>query len=134
MRYRALDVNGDYTFGQGSDNFLVDSPACVAQAVRTALLLWKGEWYLDTTAGMPWATDVLGTGTDSLYDEAIKAKIQSVQGVTDIVNYSSSLNTATRALIVDCTIDTLYGQANVNVNLSTSGYGVGPYGERPYGT
>jgi len=135
MRYRARDANGDYTFGQGSANFLVDSPACVAQAVQTALLLWVGEWYLDTTAGTPWATQVLGVGTVPLYDAAIKAKILSVQGVQDIASYSSSLNTATRVLTIDCTIDTIYGAANVNVSLSTAGgYGVGPYGERPYGT
>lgn len=135
MRYRALDANGDYTFGQGSDNFLVDNPACVAQAVKTGLLLWQGEWYLDTTAGMAWGTQVLGSGTQSLYDQAIKAKILSVQGVKDIVSYSSSLNTANRVLTVDCTVDTIYGIANVGVNLSTAGgYGVGPYGERPYGT
>lgn len=132
MRYRALDANGDYTFGQGSANFLVDSPACVAQAVQTALLLWEGEWYLDTTAGMPWATQVLGTGTMALYDQAIKAKIVSVQGVQDIVSYSSSLDVTTRTLTVDCTIDTIYGETSINIQL-TGGYGIGPYVGNVYG-
>ena len=32
MRYRREDADGDYTFGQGDDTFLIDSPECVAQA------------------------------------------------------------------------------------------------------
>lgn len=34
MRYRREDTEGDYTFGQGDDTFLIDSPECVAQAVK----------------------------------------------------------------------------------------------------
>ncbi len=50
MRYRAWDANGDYTFGQGSKNFLVNSPQCVAQAVVSRLRLQLGEWFIDTSA------------------------------------------------------------------------------------
>lgn len=28
MRYRREDADGDYTFGQGDDTFLIDSPEC----------------------------------------------------------------------------------------------------------
>jgi hypothetical protein len=55
MRYRKLDANGDYTFGGGSNDFLVNTPETVAQAVMTRLNLLQGEWFLDTTAGMPWS-------------------------------------------------------------------------------
>ncbi|MGE4978545.1 hypothetical protein AB8914_22915, partial [Yersinia enterocolitica] len=33
MRYRREDENGDYTFGQGDNTFLINSPEAVAQAV-----------------------------------------------------------------------------------------------------
>lgn len=51
MRYRREDENGDYTFGKGDDTWLINSPECVAQAIRTRFLLWYGQWFLDTTEG-----------------------------------------------------------------------------------
>lgn len=39
MRYRVLSPTGDYTFGQGPGEFLVNSPAAVAQAIGTRLRL-----------------------------------------------------------------------------------------------
>ena len=120
MRYRALSSTGDYTWGQGSANFLVNSPACVAQAVQTRLALDLGEWYLNTTDGTPYATEILGTGTMNLYDVAVQARILGTPGVQDIQagSYSSTLNPATRALTIRCTIDTVYGAAEIAATLS----------------
>ena len=44
MRYRREDDDGDYTFGQGDDTWLVNSPEAVAQAIKTRFLLWYGDW------------------------------------------------------------------------------------------
>ena len=55
MRNRAMDANGDYQFGR-SGLFLVDSPAGVAQAIKTKLLLAAGEWFLDADEGTPYST------------------------------------------------------------------------------
>ena len=40
MRYRREDDDGVYTFGQGDDTWLVNSPEAVAQAIKTRFLLW----------------------------------------------------------------------------------------------
>jgi hypothetical protein len=137
MRVRALDANGDMTFGFSSVNFLVNSPQAVVQCVLTALKLWQGEWFLDTTAGMPWSTQVLGMNTQSLYDNAVRTVILGVQGVTGITAYSSSLNAATRELSIEVEISTAYGSAALSTSLfappQLSGYGVGGYAENPYG-
>ena len=109
MKYRALDANGDMTFGQGSQNFLVDSPVAVAQLVKTRLGLFQGEWFLDVTEGMPWATQVLGAHTNATYDLAIQECILDTEGVTEIVSYSSVRNPVTRALTVTVTLNTAYG-------------------------
>lgn len=133
MRYRALDKNGDMQFGKGrSEEFLVNSPACVAQAVLTALRLHQGEFFLDATKGVPYETQILGYGTASLYDAVIKNAILGVQGVSSILAYSSSLNRANRTLSVSVTINTIYSGAAISVSLST-GYGYLGYGELPYG-
>lgn len=135
MRYRALTATGDYSFGLGPSEFLVNTPATVAQAVLTALLLHQGEWFLNITAGMPWETQVLGYGTQTLYDAAIKSAILGVEGVKQILNYNSSLNTKTRNLTVNVTIDTIYGEATITgASVGILGYGQMPYGgPGPYG-
>ncbi len=117
MRYRTLDAQGDYTFGASARNFLVDSPDAVAQAVRTRLMLFRGEWFYDTSQGMPWKTDVLGKGTEAIYDLRIQAQILKTQGVTGIAAYASQINKDTRALSVQATIDTQFGQATVSTTL-----------------
>lgn len=117
MRYRALSPSGDYTFGQGRANFLVNSPATVAQAVLTRLLLLQGEWFLDTSDGTPYATQVLGTGTQATRDQAIKSRVLDTQGVTGIVAYASQVNADTRGFSVQMTIDTTYGQTQVTAAL-----------------
>jgi hypothetical protein len=138
MRVRALDANGDMTFGAGAQNFLVDSPQAVLQCVLTAMKLWQGEWFLDTTAGIPWNTQVLGADTQPLYDNAIRTAIRAVQGVTGISSYSSSFNPSTRVLTVSVTITTQFGPATLEPTPlqwaapPKTGYGItpptGPYG------
>lgn len=110
MRYRALSATGDYTFGHGNANFLVNSPATVAQAVLTRLSLWRGQWWLDLTVGMPWLEDVIGKNTGPIYDIQIQQYILATQGVSQIQGYSSSLNRTTRALKVSiANLVTIFG-------------------------
>lgn len=114
MRYRSLSPEGDYVFGQGSTEFLINSPAAVAQAVRTRLLLEAGEWYLDLTEGTPYSTQILGAGTQALYDQAFQERILDTPGVTTIDDYSSILD-QNRRLSVSANISTLYGAAALTV-------------------
>jgi hypothetical protein len=136
MRVRKLDAAGDYTFGLGSQNFYVDQVALVQQKILTGLKLWQGEFFLDTTAGMPWGTKVLGVGTQSLYDAAIQRQIRSTKGVTGIANYGSAFNSTTRQLNVTASVTTMFGSVTVSLPFAipaVGGYGVGGYGVNPYG-
>ena len=113
MIYRKLDANGDYTFGRQSANFYANVPAAVAQAVKTRLTLIQGEWFLDTTAGTPYSSQILGAGNVAYYDRAIQNVILGTPGATSLIDYSSSVNAATRAAAVNATINTAYGVAAV---------------------
>jgi hypothetical protein len=112
MRYRALDQNLDMTFGQGGANFLVNSPAAVGQAILTRLKLMQGEWFLDRTVGMPYATQVFVEGGRFSADRAAQAVILGTQGVTDLVGYASQF-TASRNWLAAALVNTIYGQTTV---------------------
>lgn len=113
MRYRTLSPTGDYVFGEGSTEFLINSPEAVAQAVKTRLGLATGEWFLDLNEGTPYATQILGEGTLMLYDQAIQDRILGTQGVLSLDQYASVLDQETRALTVSCLISTIYGQIQI---------------------
>lgn len=119
MRVRKLSPTGDFTFGGGQLNYLVDSPACVGQVVKTSLLLWLGEWYLDTTVGMPWIQGVLGKHNQDTADLTVQDYILQVQGVTDISNYTSVGEQPQRNYVARAVIDTQYGPTPVDVSNQT---------------
>lgn len=121
MRYRKLDPNGDYTFGLQAGNFFINVPAAVAQAVQTRLGLIEGEWFLDTTIGTPYNTEILGMGTIPYFDSAIKQVIEGTYGVNNIVDYASAVNPNTRASAVACTIDTIYGITDLGLKTNATG-------------
>lgn len=116
MKYRALSPSGDYVFGQGLSEFLVNSPQAVAQAVQTRLGLFTGEWFLDQTEGTPYAAEILGTSTQPLYDQAIQERIIGTQGVQSLDDYASFLDQS-RKLSVACMITTIYGSVAVTAAL-----------------
>lgn len=120
MRVRELDANGDMTFGFSQNNFLINSAAAVAQNVQTRLLLFLGEWFLDTSDGTDWNGSVLGKYTRGLYDTIIRARILGTVGVTSIVQgtYTSAVNPQTRALSVSCQIITQFSTAPQTITVT----------------
>lgn len=114
MKYRKLDANGDMVFGGDLNAFYIDNPEAVAQAVATRLRLSLGEWFLDTTDGTPWQTQVLGKYTGSTRDVVIKARVTDTPGVLSIVNYSSQVGALERrAFTVQMQINTIFGVVEI---------------------
>lgn len=113
MRYRREDENGDYTFGQGDNTFLINSPEAVAQAVKTRFELWRGQWFLDLTEGTPYIQSVLGKQRSDVYILAIRERILDTQGVNSIQEFEASYSGDNRRVIFTATIDTIYGTTTV---------------------
>lgn len=117
MRYRKLS-NLDYTFG-GNVNDFVSGELAVAQAVKTNLLLLLGEWWEDTSIGVPVFQNILSTrGTrDNLQaiDLILQAAITSTQGVIKLNNYVGTYNSVTRSYSITCTVTTQYGDATISI-------------------
>ena len=112
MRYRKLDDNGDYSFGNGGANFFQDVPEAVGQAIVTRLYLFLGEWFLDTSDGTPWYTEVLGKGTEGSRDLVLQERILGTTGLIELTGYQSSYQGLSRAFSVSLTADTRYGALN----------------------
>lgn len=61
----------------------------VGQHVRQRLMTHRGEWFLDTEAGVPWLDQLLGRAYDSALAEAVvKAEILDTDGVEEITSFS----------------------------------------------
>ena len=101
---------GDWIFGHGSQDYFIDVPDAVAQICLTRLALNRGEWFLDTREGTPYMQDILGHNTN--YDFEIQARILGTPGVTELINYSSNID-STRNLTVNAQIQTVYGQVTI---------------------
>jgi hypothetical protein len=120
MRYRQLTSSGDYQFGHSGGDFWFNVPEAVGQAVKTRLLLFRGEWFADTSEGTPWGGfplndlvvaqgQILGKNTLITADVAIKTAVLQTQGVIGIRDYFSSFDPNKRSLSVGMVIDTIYG-------------------------
>lgn len=115
MRYRAQSATGDYQFGR-TGIFLVNTPAAVAQSIKTRLLLWTDEWFLDNTEGTPFNPLVLGHHTQATRDLVFQQRILDTPGVEEILNYYSTIDAARRFEVV-ATVRTTYGVVQLNVGV-----------------
>ena len=119
MRYRKLSSDGDYVFGSGKNDFLVNSPETVAQAILTRLKLWLGEWFADTADGTGWNQSIVGKHSKNLYELTLRQRVLETPGVINIMDFQSSLDADARRLTVSMTVNTVYGEAYLNEDLTT---------------
>ncbi len=120
MRYRRLDSNHDYMFGKGKDDYLVDStgnPNAIAQAIKTRLLLFLGEWWEDQKDGLPLWQKILGTrNNEAVINRLITTRIKGLvlpdgsYGVKSVSQVTSSYDVNSRAYSFSCAVDTTFGK------------------------
>ena len=116
MRYRKQSADGDYTFGNGQSDFWRDQPEAVAQAAKTRMELWLGEWFLNIDEGTPYLQGILGKHDKPIADITIQERLLNTQGATDLSDYESVLDPQTRRLsVVKAVLDTIYGPTPVTV-------------------
>lgn len=111
MRYREQSADGDYVF-IGTSPFLIDSPAAVAQAIKTRLRLVAGEWFLDDRIGFD-LSKVLGNNTQNTRDLEARRVIVNTPGVLSLVSYSSQVNER-RRFTIQGVVDTIYGRVTIS--------------------
>lgn len=96
---------------------LTDETNVVAQRVKRALLLFKGEYFLDSEIGMPYYDDILGTknSIDTIQAIFINA-IREVKGVADIKEFNIAFDDPTRTLTINMNIkDNLDNEIEISI-------------------
>lgn len=109
--YRKLDENGDYMFGR-RDEFYSDVEA-VAQAVKTRLLHFRGEWWENVLDGTPFFQDVAGQFFASInaarrVDLIFSQRINGTMGVVEITEFDSRIDPQTRTYSASVSVRTIY--------------------------
>jgi len=114
----ALDVTtNDLTFTD-RDLATVSGSELVAQRLKVILQLFKGEWFLDADAGIPWYQEILEKGVPvEVVDSILRAAIIATAGVNRLLTYASSIDAATRTVSVAFTVDTVYGPVDFEETL-----------------
>jgi hypothetical protein len=115
MKYRILDQNGDYSFGRGQQNLTYGSYA-VAQAIKTRLLLLQGEWWEDTSLGLPLFQQIIGQSglqkNVKIADLLIQNVILNTPNVTGISEFLSAFQN--RSYSFQCNVQTAFGDITVS--------------------
>jgi len=83
MQVSGLDNNLDWRFGKGRAVYKRDSKA-IAQNVLTRLRSFKGDWYLDTEAGVNWIVLLGSIGNKQRIIRAIESTVLQTEGVISI--------------------------------------------------
>lgn len=111
MRTFALDKDNNLVFENGQ-LVLISDGAAVLQAVRTALLFFKGEWFLDESIGVEWFADILVKNADlSKVESILKSVILGVDNVKSITSFSlDTYNSSTRKLTISFSATTTFGK------------------------
>lgn len=109
---RAIDASGDFSFGQGRQNYL-SGEAEINQDIATALKVFLGECFFNTSAGVDW-WNLLGKSDLAGILLQCRAVIASRAGVTKITSVNAYLNALTRALIVDYKVSTIFSLQTAN--------------------
>lgn len=103
---RALDSNGDWTFGQGLNDYKSNINA-VAQDIQTNLKMFLGDCFFATTTGIDW-WNLLGGKNLPAIVLSINNTLLGVTGVTGILQTSINLDPTNRVLTVTYQVQTIY--------------------------
>jgi hypothetical protein len=94
-----LTDDGDLDISTGTFQF-VSGLVAMKQAVRASILLFLGEWFLNTDEGTPWRQVIFVKNPNlAVVKTTLRARIMRVAGITS-VDLDIDLNRAARTLSV----------------------------------
>lgn len=111
MIIRATTATGDFTFGNGLQNYFTNEAAIEAN-IKSKLLSWTGNCYFDLLAGIDWKNR-LNTGQQANLVVELKSLVLQCYGVLSIVSFQANFNGATRFDSITMTLTTIFSKSAV---------------------
>jgi hypothetical protein len=112
-------------FLDASNNLvLARDAAAIGEHAKQRMKMFVGEWFLDTTAGLPWLPR---PGAFAIFDRPylagqsealIKAEILDTPGVVGIERFEARVDRATRGLVIDAEIVTAFDTAAITAEVT----------------
>lgn len=114
MIFRALDASGDWTLGQGVQNYLRDEDA-IELNIKTRLKSFLGDCFWAVEFGIDWF-ELLGAKNPAAQAAIVLATrlmIAESYGVVRINSVTAGTDRTTRRVTVTYNIDTIYSRSVV---------------------
>lgn len=105
MIFRNLDSNGDWTFGNGIGNYLIDD-AAIGLNIKTRILSWLKDCFFDLNAGIDWANRLGSKNQRTLLEIDLRRIVLQSYGVTGIESFNTQL--VGRAFTANYTVQTIF--------------------------
>lgn len=106
----ALHANNHDILIKDGDFLLIDNAERVAQQIKVKLLTFLGEWFLDTTWGVPYLEYILvKQPNQELIKQILSEQILSVDDVKSLNALELDYQVKVRTLIINYEVSTEYG-------------------------
>ena len=106
----ALHANDHDILIKDGDFLLIDNAERVAQQIKVKLLTFLGEWFLDTTWGVPYLQYILvKQPNQELIKQILSEQILSVDDVKSLNALELDYQVKVRTLIINYEVSTEYG-------------------------
>ena len=80
---------------------LVRDAEAVGQHAKQRLMFYRGEWFLDTSAGLPWVQSILVRPFDAAVAASyVKSETLGTEGADSILAYDATVDAATRGYLI----------------------------------
>lgn len=120
MRVRSIDIDSDWLFGKGRNDYKRDLKATM-QNLQTRLSSFLGDCFFDLEAGIDWL-NLLGAKDQLPLELAISSVILNTQDVTGLLLLNVSRDSA-RNLTLTYRVQTSYGTSQASFSLDLSQVG-----------
>lgn len=119
MRIRNVDANWDWTFGQSQTNYVKDEYAIILD-IQMKIKGWYGDCFFALQNGISWRTRLGQHNQKELLDRDLTNAIQSVDGVLNIQDFTSSMEG--RRYRAQCRVYTRYSIEPTQVDIDTENF------------
>lgn len=110
-----IDTETNELVFENNDIVLCSGVDQLVQNIKIKLNFFLGEWFLDTTKGLPFFEDILVRNPNfPNIDNIIKANILETDGALELIEYTSSYNKITRTYTIHFKINSIFGEVEFN--------------------